>query len=118
MPKLRVADDNFWLSAFGVAPATEEATGDEVVQELRIPAKAGELLHITWDVTADSVRLRHWRGGRVVTDILREMATLLTVQGTGADSQVGVGYGSGGWTGRIQCRPHPEVVIVDNLLRT
>ncbi|WP_146246141.1 hypothetical protein [Actinoplanes xinjiangensis] len=75
MPGLKVADDAAWRDAFGVVPQTEGVSGDEYVRELRIPTDAAEELHITWDVTDDSVRVRHRRADSVVVDLYREQAT-------------------------------------------
>ncbi|WP_250030262.1 hypothetical protein [Paractinoplanes maris] len=93
-------------------------TGDEFVRELRFPVSDVEEVQITWDVTDDSVRVRHRRDGRVVCDLFREMATLLTVAGTGPGAEVIVEYGSDGWSGRARIQVLPAVVIEDTLLRS
>ena len=117
MPRLEVADDQAWLASLGVLPETEEATGDEYVRELRIPITDAEEVQITWDVTDSSVRVRHHRSGRVVCDLYREMATLLTVVGTGSAGEVIIEYGSDDWFGRARVQVLPEVLIEDTVLR-
>jgi hypothetical protein len=84
VPKLEVASDEAWQDCLGVSPQTEDISGDEYVRELRIPVTAAEQVQITWDVTDDSVRVRHHRDGRIVSDLFREMATLLTVAKLGS----------------------------------
>src|SRR5512142_2720344 len=118
MPKLDVAADEDWLACLGVSPETEGVSGDEYVQELRVPISDAEEVQVTWDVTDDSVRVRHHRGGRIVFDLFREMATLLTVAGTGSVAEVIIEYGSNGWSGRARIQVLPEVLIKDTLVRS
>lgn len=118
MPKLEVADDQAWLACLGVPPDTEEISGDEYVRELTVPVTDAEEVQITWDVTDDSVGIRHRRDGRVVSDLFREMATLLTVTGTGSVGEVLIEYGSNGWSGRARVQVLPAVLIEDRLLRS
>ena len=73
---------------------------------------------ITWDVTDDSVRVRHRRDGTNVSNLFRELATLLTVTGTGSVVEVIIEYGSNGWTGRSRIQVRPEIVIEDKLVRS
>ena len=86
VPGLEVADDMTWFDAFGVVPQTEEITDDEYVRELRIPTGAAEELHITWDVTDDSVRVRHRRADGIAVDLYREAATLLGIESKGTEA--------------------------------
>jgi hypothetical protein len=108
VPRLEVADDQTWLASVGVIPRTEEVTDDESVRELRM----------TWDINDRSVRVRHHRSGEIVTDLYRDLATLLTVVRTGAAREIIIEYGSTGWSGhtRIQLRPH--VLVEDKVLRS
>ena len=117
MPRLEVADDQAWLASLGVLPETEEVTGDEDVRELRIPVSDSEEVQLTWDVTDCSVRVRHHRGGRIVSDLYRETATLLAVVGTGSAGEVIIEYGSSGWSGRARIQVLPNVLIEDTVLR-
>jgi hypothetical protein len=118
VPKLEVAADQAWLACLGVLPETEAVSGDEYVRELRVPIADAEEVQITWDVTDDSVRVRHHRDGRIVSDLFREMATLLTVAGTGSVGEVIIEYGSNGMSGRARIQVLPAVLIEDTLLRS
>ncbi|WP_212988150.1 hypothetical protein [Actinoplanes auranticolor] len=118
MPGLEVADDAAWLDAFGVVPQTEEVSGDEYVRELRIPTGEAEELHMTWDVTDDSVRVRHRRAGSVIVDLYREQAILLRVERNGTITAVVMEYGTSDAVGRVRIQVTPEVVIEDKYLRT
>lgn len=118
MSRLEVADDQAWVAALGVMPQTEDVSGDEYVRELVVPVSDSEDVRITWDVTDDSVRVRHWRNGSVVCDLFRETATRLTVVGTGSAGEVIVEYGSSGWSGRTRVKVLPEVRIEDGVLRS
>ncbi|WIM99879.1 hypothetical protein ACTOB_003546 [Actinoplanes oblitus] len=118
MPNLVVAADQDWLACLGVPPDTEEVSGDEYVREVRVPVSEAEEFQLTWDVTDDSVRVRHHRDGRIVTDLFREMATLLTVVRTGSAAEVIIEYGSNHWSGRARIQVLPAVLIKDTLLRS
>ncbi|MBU2664198.1 hypothetical protein KOI35_11915 [Actinoplanes bogorensis] len=118
MAELVVADDEAWRDCLGVSPMAEDISGDEYVRELRIPGPDAELVQVTWDVTDDSVRIRHHRDGRIVADLFREMATLLTVARTGLGAEVILEYGSDGWLGRARVRVRPTVLIDDQVLRS
>ncbi|NYI47029.1 hypothetical protein BJ993_004109 [Nocardioides aromaticivorans] len=118
MPNLQVTDEQAWLAALGVMPQVEESSGDDFVQELIVPIADSEELRITWDLTDDSVRIRHQRGGSIVSDLFREMATLLTVLRQDAVREVVVEYGSTGWAGRTRVQVLPEVRIHDEVLRS
>ena len=101
-----------------MAPTSEAGTGDQLVRELVWPVADGEAVHVTWDVTNNSVRLRHRRGDLVLTDLHREMATLLTVTGVGETAEILLEYGPAGCSGRARVRLSPEVRIQDDLLRS
>ncbi|MBL7259327.1 hypothetical protein [Paractinoplanes lichenicola] len=118
MPELEVASDEAWLDCLGVSPKTEGISGGEYVRELRIPVTDAEQVQITWDVTDDSVRVRHHRDGGIVFDMFREMATLLTVAKTGLGAEVILESGSSGWSGRARIQILPAVFIEDTLLRS
>lgn len=118
VPGLEVTDDATWLNAFGVVPQTEEASGDEYVRELRIPMDDAAELHITWDVTDGSVRVRHRRAEAVVVDLYREQATLLSAERNGTIAALVVEYGTSDAVGRVRVQVTPEVVIEDKFLRT
>lgn len=117
MPVLEVADDESWLASLGVLPQIEGATGDDYVRELNIPVGDAELVHVTWDVTDSSVRVRHHRNDVIVTDLFREFATLLTVVSRGQVREVIVEYGIAGVAGRSRIQVAPSVLIVDEVLR-
>lgn len=118
MPKLEVAADKAWAACLGVSPETHDVSGDEYVREVRVPIADAEEVRITWDVTEDSVRVRHHRDGRIVSDLFREMATLLTVTETGSVREVVIEYGSDGWSGRARIQVFPAVLIEDTVLRS
>ena len=99
-------------------PDAEAVSGDEYVRELVYPVTGSEAVQVTWDVTDNSVRVRHRRGGVIVTDLHREMATLLTVAGVGETAEILLEYGSGGYQGRTRVRLVPEVHIEDTFLRS
>jgi hypothetical protein len=54
----------------------------------------------------------------MVSDLYREMATLLTVARTGSAREVIIEYGSGDWFGRARVQVRPEVLIKDTVLRS
>ncbi|MFC4069983.1 hypothetical protein [Actinoplanes subglobosus] len=118
MPGLKVADDATWLEVFGVVPQTEEVSGDEYVRELRISTDVAEELHITWDVTDDSVRVRHRKAAGVVVDLYREQATLLRAESKGTTTALVMEYGTSDAAGCVRVQVTPEVVIEDKFLRT
>lgn len=118
MTALHVADDETWWTALGVTPTVETVSGDELVREVIYPVADNETIHVTWERTANSVRVRHRRGDVVVTDLFREMATLLTVAGDGGSAEILVEYGAAGWSGRTRVRVSPEVLIEDTVLRS
>lgn len=118
MTSLQVADDEAWWASLGVAPAVATVSGDEFVREVVYPVTgSSETVHVTWDVTENSVRIRHRRGDVVVTDLHREMATLLTVGGIGESAEILLEYGLAGCSGRTRVRLTPEVLIEDTFLR-
>jgi hypothetical protein len=103
----------------GVIPAAETVSGDEFVREVVYPGTGGsETVHVTWDVTDNSVRIRHRRGDDVVADLHREMATLLTVRGVGESAEILLEYGSASHSGRTRVRLAPEVLIEDTFVRS
>ncbi len=102
-----------------MTPAAEAISGDEFVREVIYPVPSSdETVHVTWDVTDNSVRVRHRRGDVVVTDLRREMATLLTVAGDGESAEILLEYGSVSQWGRTRVRVLPEVFIEDSFLRS
>ena len=119
MTSLQVADDEAWWTALGVEPGAEAVSGDEFVREVVCTVTgSSETVLVTWDVTDNSVRIRHRRGDVVVTDVHREMATLLTVAGVGETAEILLEYGSAGHSGRTRVRVTPEVLIEDTFLRS
>lgn len=119
MTSLQVADDEAWWTALGVTPSAETVSGDEFVREVIYPVTgSSETVHVTWDVTDNSVRVRHRRGDVVVADLHRETATLLTVAGDGESAEILLEYGSGGHSGRTRVRVTPDVLIEDTFLRS
>lgn len=52
-----------------------------------------------------------------MTDLHREMATLLTVGGIGDSAEIVLEYGSAGHSGRTRVRLTPEVLVEDTFLR-
>ncbi|WP_410675928.1 hypothetical protein [Amycolatopsis sp. cmx-4-68] len=53
-----VADDEAWLTVFGVVPRAEETSDETWVREVQVPVSATEELHVSWDVVERSVRVR------------------------------------------------------------
>jgi hypothetical protein len=113
-----IADDDVWLSAFGAAPQTEEASGDDFVREVRVPLSATEELHVTWDVIHQSVPFRYARAAEVVVDIFRERATLLTVDDNEAGTVVILEYHADDCHGQAQVRTRPTFALKDTFLQT
>ena len=74
-----------------------------------VPVADAEEVQSTWDVTDDSVRVRHHRDGRIVSGLFRETATLLTVTGTGSAAGVVIEYGSDGRIGRARVQVFPRL---------
>jgi len=93
-------------------------TDDESVRELRIPVTDGDEVQVTWDINDRSVRVRHHRGGEIVTDLYRDLATLLTVVRTGAARELVIEYGSSGWSGHTRIQLVPHVLVEDKVLRS
>jgi hypothetical protein len=118
VPKLEVAADQNWLDCLGVSPEAEVVSDDEYVRGARVPIADAEEVQFTWDLTDDSVRVRHHRDGQIVSDLFREMATLLTVIESGPATEVIIEYGSDGWSGRARIQVLPAVLIEDKLLRS
>ena len=119
MTPLQVADDEAWWTALGVTPTAETVSGDEFVREVVYPGTgSSETVNVTWDVTGNSVRIRHRRGDVVVSDLHRETATLLTVAGVGETAEIRLEYGSAGYSGRTRVRLTPDVLIEDTFLRS
>jgi hypothetical protein len=112
MSELVVAEDDVWLAAFGVAPSTEDVTRDEFVRQVRISGDGAGELHLTWDTTDRSVRLR-LRRESVSLDLFREGASLLTV----VDGDIVVEYGAPGFSGRTCIQVTPALRVVDRVLR-
>jgi hypothetical protein len=118
VPTLEVAEDAAWLDVFGVLLRTEEISGDGYVRELLIPAGVAEELHVTWDVTDNSVRVRHRRVASIVVDLYREGAALLAVERNGSVTALVMEYRLADAVGRTRIQVTPEVVIEDKFLRT
>ena len=118
MTTLHVADDEAWWTALSVTPTAETGADDQFVRELVWPVSDGEAVRVTWDATTNSVRVRHRRGDLVLTDLHREMATLLTVAGAGEAAEILLEYGSAGHRGRTRVRLTPEALIEDSFLRS
>ena len=116
MPVLQVADDESWLASLGVLPQIEDATGDDYVRELSIPVGDAEEIQVTWDLTDRSVRVRHHRSGVIVSDLFRELTTLLTVVNRGSFREIIIEYGTAGVAGRSRIQVAPSVLIVDEVL--
>ena len=119
MTSLQVADDEAWWTVLGVTPAAEAVSGDEFVREVIYPVTgSSETIHVTWDVTDNSVRVRHRRGDVVVTNLHRDMANRLTVSGDRESAEILLEYGSAQQSGRTRVRVAPEVFIEDTFLRS
>lgn len=106
------------MAALGVMPATVAVSGDELAREVVYPVSVSEAVRVTWDVTDNSVRVRHRRDGVTVTDLHRESASLLTVVGTAETAEIVLEYGSPGGTGRTRVRVSPDVRIQDVFMRS
>ena len=69
---METPEDSDWLRTFGSPSVTEEVSGDDFVRELRLEPESDQLLHVTWDVVGDSLRVRWTVGGVLRLDIFRE----------------------------------------------
>ncbi len=112
-----VADDEAWLSVFGVVPQVEEASGEKWVREVLVRVSATEELHVSWDVVERSVRVRWKRASEVVVDVYREQATLLAVDDRKKGPLVLVEYHAEGCHGRTLVQTRPNLVLKDTFLR-
>lgn len=111
--ELIVADDETWSDRFGETPVRPVSVDDEV-RELIVPAGDGDrLVHLSWDQTDRSVRVRIRRGDRVEIDVYRELASLVTVVG----EQVVVEYGHDGYAGRLVLTLGERFSLKDSSLR-
>ena len=113
-----VADDDVWLSAFGVLPQAEEASGDDWVREVRVPVSLTGELHLSWDVVHQSVRVRYTLASDLIVDVYREQATLLTVDDRKTDPVVVLEYYAESCRGRTFVRAQPTLALTDIFLRT
>ncbi len=113
-----VADDDVWLSAFGVLPQAEEASGDDWVREVRAPVSVTGELHLSWDVINQSVRVRYTLASDLIVDVYREQATLLTVDDRKTGPVVVLEYYAEGCRGRTIVRTQPTLALTDIFLRT
>lgn len=119
MRSLDIADDEAWWTVLGIVPADQADAGDAYVREVVYPVNDdGETVHVTWHEVDASVRIRHRRGDAVVTDLYREMATLLTVARDGGSAVIILEYGAAGQSGRTRVRLAPEVLVEDAVLRS
>jgi hypothetical protein len=114
---LVVADDAAWLAVFGVLPRVEELTGDEDVREIQLAISESENLHLTWDVPDASVRIRYRWNARVVVNVLRKLATLLTVEIHDDRRVVVVEYRTSEAVGQCRIQVSPEFVLEDSFHR-
>ncbi|EME63337.1 hypothetical protein [Amycolatopsis decaplanina] len=113
-----VAEDEVRLSAFGVLPQAEKASGDDWVREVRVPVSVTEELHVTWDVIGRSVRVRYEQSSKVVVDVYREQAALLTIEAHETGPVVALEYYAEGCRGRTCVQTQPTFALQDNFLRT
>jgi hypothetical protein len=112
-----VATDDVWDASLGVIPQTEEASGDDFVREIRFPISATEELHLTWDTTDASVRVRYLCDRALVVDVYREDATLLTTEHVDDERFVVVEHGTSEANGRCRVRVAPAFAYEDTNLR-
>ncbi|UKD51082.1 hypothetical protein L3Q65_24450 [Amycolatopsis sp. FU40] len=112
-----VAEDDVWLSVFGVLPQFEGISGDDFVREVKAPVSETEELHITWDAADRSVRIRYKRHAEVIVDIYRAHATLLTIENHETGPAVVVEYRTEGSHGRTLLRTQPAFTLKDTFLR-
>lgn len=112
-----VATDDVWDASLGVLPQAEEVSGDDFVREIRFPISTSEELHLTWDSTDASVRIRYLREHALIVDIYCEHATLLTTEQVDKERFVVVEHGSGEVTGRCRVRIVPAFALEDTSLR-
>lgn len=117
MVLLAVAPDDDWLTLLGVLPQTEEVTGDEFVRELRLPLAGADELHLTWDETDQSVRIRLRRGQEVIVDLYREQATLLTPEVDEGQRSVVLEYKAEASVGRTRVQLQPSFALQDSFRR-
>lgn len=107
-----------WLSAFGVLPQIEEASGNELVRDVRVPVSVTEELHVTWDTAGQSVRVRYKRALDIIVDVYREQATLLTIEDHEIGPAVALEYYAEGCRGRTRVQVQPTFALQDTFLRT
>jgi hypothetical protein len=112
-----VAEDEVWLSAFGVLPQAEEVSGGDLVREVREPVSETEKFHLTWDAMDQSVRFRFWRASDVIVDVYREQATLLTIEAHETGPIVVLEYYAQGCRGRTRVQVQPTFALDDRNLR-
>jgi hypothetical protein len=115
--ELEVSPDETWLKNFAVMPDTEAHSGDEFVREVRIQIDDAAQLHVTWDTTDRSVRLRYSQHGRLLLNAFREQAHCLLATGAKGERTVVVEYGDQGAVGRIEVRVSPDFAWTDDFLR-
>ncbi|MFD5092371.1 hypothetical protein ACFWMR_17345 [Amycolatopsis thailandensis] len=113
-----VAEDEVWLSAFGVLPHTEAVSGDHLVREVRLPLSESEELHVTWDLTAWSVRVQYSRASDVIVDVYREQVSLVTIDDHRSGPVLEVDYHAEGGRGRMSVRTRPAFALADTFVRT
>jgi hypothetical protein len=98
MEPLVVAQDDRWLSAFGVEPRAEQVTGDDFVRELRFAVDSTDEVILTWDAINSSVRVRLVRADNTVVDLYRDYATRLVPEVDGSARTVLIEYEAGDWS--------------------
>jgi hypothetical protein len=87
------------------------------VQEVRVPISESEELHVTWDITADSVRIRYRLRDEIVVEVFRELTTLLTVEVSASEKTVVLEYRAEDARGRTLFRVAPSFAMSDSFLQ-
>ena len=106
------------VSVFDVFPQTEESSGDDFVREVKIALSETEELHLAWDTSHRSVRIRYRREADLVVDVFRELVTVLTIEIREAGPVIAMEYRAEGCRGRTCVRTRPAFALTDVLLQT
>ena len=109
-----VPGDDEFLDTFGIEPVVD---GDEpTIRIVSLDADSGEDVHLSYNVTGRSVRLRWSKGGQVLGDVFREGATHLTVDSTKSEISISVEFETEGLAGGLRIQLTPFFLFEDKLL--
>lgn len=69
---MQTPEESDWTSALGSTPTPAGVRGNEYVRDLKVEPEADQLLHLSWDVVGDNLRVRWTVRGTLRLDIFRE----------------------------------------------